>query len=307
MVASPVAGVQMWFVPIVDPDGFDGAPSGVAFDRNWSDHWGFDNEGSSAADRGPHAASEPEVAALGELLDDVRPTHLLEWQEGDHGRIVYPESWQVADPGDRRARVRGAGRLRRRALRDPRLLARPRRRAGDRQRHADRHRVSQVRHAGVRRAGPGRAASSSPSTSKARDFALDLATDGDAGPDFVPHTFAVSYGQPQTVEVNARRALGAVSVHWRVAGGPEQSEPLSEYKGGERYGAPGAVYHRLRGQVTGFRAGDSVQVWFEGGGETSAAVHVHRRRRPPRRTCSCSPPRTTPARIPVRSTPAPST
>ena len=96
-------------------------------------------------------------------------------------------------------------------------------------------------------------------------------------------------------------------MHWRVAGGPEQSEPVSEYKGGERYGAPGAVYHRLRGQVTGFRAGDSVQVWFEGGGERSDAVHVHRRRERPEATCSCSPPRTTPARIPARSTPAPST
>ena len=98
VVANPVAGVQMWFVPIVDPDGYDGAPSGVAFDRNWADHWGFDNEGSSAAARGPHAASEPEVAALGELLADVRPTHLLDWQEGDQGRIVYPESWQVQTP-----------------------------------------------------------------------------------------------------------------------------------------------------------------------------------------------------------------
>ena len=268
VVANPVAGVQMWFVPIVDPDGYDGPPSNVAFDRNWPDHWGFDNEGSSAANRGPHAASEPEVAALGDLLADVRPTRLLDWQEGEEGRILYPESWQVQTPAtdapafealagrdDAHSAILGyspgpAGEL---ATANGTLIDTAYRKYGTLAFavHIPDNGVELAEYA------------------KTRDFALDLAQDED-GPDFVPHEFTVSYGQPQTVEVNARRALGAVSAHWRVAGGPEQSEPLGEYKGGERYGAPGAVYHRLRGQVTGFRAGDSVQVWFEGGGESSA-------------------------------------
>src|SRR3954451_13445625 len=34
VVAHPVAGVSLWFVPVADPDGYDGHPSGVAFDRN---------------------------------------------------------------------------------------------------------------------------------------------------------------------------------------------------------------------------------------------------------------------------------
>ena len=93
---------------------------------------------------------------------------------------------------------------------------------------------------------------------KARDFALDLAQADDGGPDFVAAEFAVSYGRPQAVEVNARRSLGAVRVHWRVAGGAERSAPLQPYKGGERYGAPGAVYHCLRGEVGGFSAGGTV-------------------------------------------------
>ena len=267
VVASPVAGVQMWFVPIVDPDGFDGVSWDVEFDRNWSDHWGFDNEGSNAANRGPQAASEPEVAALGELLDDVRPTHLLEWQEGDAGRIVYPESWQVQTPAtDAPAFEALAGR-------DDPHSAIPTYSPGPAGELAVAN--GTLIDTAYRKYGTLAFAVHVPSGAneaaeyaRARDFALDLADD-DGGPDFVPHEFTVSYGQPQTVEVNARRSLGAVSVHWRVAGGPEQAEPLSEYKGGERYGAPGKLYHRLRGQVTGFRAGDSVEVWFEGGGETS--------------------------------------
>ena len=53
-------------------------------------------------------------------------------------------------------------------------------------------------------------------------FALDLARSandpanlkshlGNTAPDFVPTTFPISYGDPQTVEVNAKRELGAVT------------------------------------------------------------------------------------------------
>ena len=98
VVDHPVTGFRLWFVPLADPDSYDGAPSDVTFDRNWSDHWGFDNEGSSAATRGPRVVSKPEVAALGELIDDVRPTRLLDFQEGPLGRILYPESRQAQTP-----------------------------------------------------------------------------------------------------------------------------------------------------------------------------------------------------------------
>ena len=37
----------------------------------------------------------------------------------------------------------------------------------------------------------------------------------------MPTTFPVSYGDPQTVEVNAKRELGSVTVHWQVNGGRE--------------------------------------------------------------------------------------
>ncbi len=66
------------------------------------------------------------------------------------------------------------------------------------------------------------------------DFALDLAKSagdpanpvshlGNTAPDFVPTTFAISYGDPQTVEVNAKRELGDVRAYWRVNGGQTRS------------------------------------------------------------------------------------
>ena len=72
----------------------------------------------------------------------------------------------------------------------------------------------------------------------------------------------ISYGDPQTVEVNAKRELGAVTLHWRVNGGREHRAATKEFRGGSRYGGPGVYYHVLRGAVTGTFPGDEVEVWF---------------------------------------------
>ncbi len=61
-------------------------------------------------------------------------------------------------------------------------------------------------------------------------FALDVAKSaadpanpvshlGREAPAFEIHPFTVSFGDPQTVRVNAKRALGRVSLHWTVNGG----------------------------------------------------------------------------------------
>jgi hypothetical protein len=82
--------------------------------------------------------------------------------------------------------------------------------------------------------------------------------------------FSVSYGDPQEVRVLAKRSLGAVTLNYQVNGDPVQTRPTSEWTGGERYG-PGHqdYYHVMRGTVSGTSPGDSVKVWFTGGGETS--------------------------------------
>ena len=302
---------RLWFVPIVDPDGYDGAPSGVAFDRNWADHWGFDSEGSSdrpargyrgtprPSPRSPRSATCSTTCARRTCSTGRRATTAASSTR---------RAGRSQTPGDRRARVRGAGRP---DDAHSAILGYSPGPAGELA-TANGTLIDtayrQLRHAGLRRADPDRRRRARRVPQGARASRSTWRTDGDRRTGLrAAHVRRLLRPARRRVEVNARRALGAVSVHWRVAGGPERSEPLGEYEGGERYGAPGAVYHRLRGQVTGFRAGDSVQVWFEGGGETLGRVHVHRRRRRAPRTCSCSPPRTTPARIPARSTPAPST
>jgi hypothetical protein len=81
--------------------------------------------------------------------------------------------------------------------------------------------------------------------------------------------FKYSYGDPQPVQVLAKRSLGAVTLNYRINGGAVQSKPTSEWDGGERY-SPAAVHYReMRGVVTDTSPGDSVEVWFEGGGQRS--------------------------------------
>jgi Zinc carboxypeptidase len=82
-------------------------------------------------------------------------------------------------------------------------------------------------------------------------------------------TFKYSYGDPQPVQVLAKRALGAVTVKYQINGGPTQSASTSEWQGGEKYKPASVWYHVMRGTITGTKPGDSVKVWFEGGGQTS--------------------------------------
>ena len=82
--------------------------------------------------------------------------------------------------------------------------------------------------------------------------------------------FNVSYGDPQEVRVLAKKSLGAVTLNYTVNGGAVRTKPTNEWTGGERYG-PGHqdYYHVMTGTVTGTSTGDSVKVWFTGGGATS--------------------------------------
>ena len=108
-------------------------------------------------------------------------------------------------------------------------------------------------------------------------FALDLAKSaphpdqpvshlGNTVPDFAVSKFATCYGDPQTVEVNARRALSDVLVNYQVDGGAVRQAATSEFNGGERCGKTGGYDHRLRGAITGFSPGQSVKVWFTAAG-----------------------------------------
>jgi hypothetical protein len=75
--------------------------------------------------------------------------------------------------------------------------------------------------------------------------------------------FSVSYGDPQTVRVLAKRSLGDVTLHYQINGGAVQSKTTSEWNGGTRYGGAGDFYYRvMQSEVTGTNPGDTVKVWF---------------------------------------------
>jgi hypothetical protein len=112
---------ELWFVISANPDGYqytfdterlwrknlrdnngDGqitVGDGVDPNRNFAEHWGYDNEGSSPdpADetyRGPSAASEPETRAMAGLINRIKP----KFQSNLHSFgewLLYPQGWQV--------------------------------------------------------------------------------------------------------------------------------------------------------------------------------------------------------------------
>ena len=109
-----------------------------------------------------------------------------------------------------------------------------------------------------------------------RRFALDLALNrpriptnafsfqGRTTRNFYIDSFPESWGDPQAVQVTAKRSLGALRLRYRINGGAVRTASTKEWTGGERYGKdPGVYYHRVRGFVTGTKPGDRVQVWFE--------------------------------------------
>jgi hypothetical protein len=76
--------------------------------------------------------------------------------------------------------------------------------------------------------------------------------------------FDYSYGDPQPVQVLAKRSLGRVELKYRINGGRVRSASTKEWRGGERFTPADVHYHELRGVVRGGDPGDEVKVWFEG-------------------------------------------
>ena len=324
---------EMWFVPVVNPDGYqytfdqerlwrknlrdnngDGqitVGDGVDLNRNYPEHWNYEDEGSSSEPssdtyRGPAAASEPETQANMELVEQIPFSFALTYHS--YGRLLlYPEGWQVQTPSrddpiyqaltgtDAEPAVPGF---------DPDLAAELYTVNGDFTdwAHGEQETLAWTPELaqGCRGCGfvfPDNEDRVQKEFEDNLPFALDLVrsarrpakphshlgnttepfyletVSGDEtrahnpGSDF---RFSLSYGDPQPVEVLAKRSLGEVDVHYRINGGAEQTAATSEWDGGEAYGERHDVYyHQLRGEVTGTDPGDEVEVWFEGGDKRS--------------------------------------
>ena len=328
---------ELWFVISANPDGYqytfdherlwrknladnngDGQTTvgdGVDPNRNFAEHWGYDNEGSAPdpADetyRGPSATSEPETVAMQGLIDKVKP----KFQSNLHSFgqwLLYPQGWQVGTlDADYPIYVATGGTDAHPAIpgfnpgqsADTLYVTN-----GETTDYAD---VKAGTIAFTPELGEGVAGAGfvfpdnekliQAEFKKTLDFHLGLARsaadpenpESPVGIDVEPFyldaddidpqngqtslfdfKFGESYGDPQEVRVLAKRSLGDVTLHYQVNGGQVQSVPTGEWAGGEDYG-PGneqdlGIYHVVSGEVTGTDPGDSVKVWFEGGGATS--------------------------------------
>ncbi|WP_086661950.1 M14 family metallopeptidase [Lentzea kentuckyensis] len=123
-IKNLLKNTELWFILVANPDGYqytfdaerlwrknlrdnDGngqitVGDGVDPNRNFDEHFNYDNEGSSTATasetyRGPSAASEPETKAMQGLLDRIKPKFQSNWHSyGPY--ILYPQGWQTGSP-----------------------------------------------------------------------------------------------------------------------------------------------------------------------------------------------------------------
>ena len=286
-------------------DGVITPGDGVDLNRNYPTKWGYDNEGSSPSPasetyRGPSPGSEPETQALDALVGRVDFDFFVNYHSAAE-LLLYGTGWQVATPtpddviyeamagDDENPAVEGY---------DPDISAELYTTNGD----TDTHMTERYGTLGFT---PEMSTCEAASGVDPDDewepldcgsgfefpddeglvqaefeknvpFALSVAQSADdpddpesvvgrTAEDFRVDTFDVSYGDPQTVAVWAKRALRNLRVNYRVDGGRTQSTRVDEWAGGERYGDENDDYYaEFRGQVRGADAGDEVEVWFSG-------------------------------------------
>jgi hypothetical protein len=325
---------RLWFVVVANPDGYqytfdadrlwrknlrdnngDGqitSVDGVDPNRNFPEHWNYDDEGSSSLlssqiYRGPGPASEPETRAMIRLARRVRPRMVINYHT--YGNLIlYSFGWQVQTPSaDDPIYVALSGTDKNPAIAgyDPGVSAELYITNGETTDYmhavagalawtveisdgsgftfpddealiqAEFDKVKPFSLDVARSAGdPARPVSHQGRTTK--PFYLELAS-GDpekANNPLSDFRFDVSYGDPQPVQVLARRDLGRVTLRYQINNGGVRSAATSEWDGGKRFGEWGDVYYRImRGQVKGAQPGDAVKVWFEarGGRERSDA------------------------------------
>jgi murein tripeptide amidase MpaA len=323
---------ELWFVLVANPDGYQytfeeerlwrknlrdnngddaitGLVDGVDLNRNFPNHFKYDEEGSSSilsseTYRGTEAVSEPETEALKGLLDRIGFEFQVNWHSAGQW-LLYAEGWQIATPtADDPIYYALSGNLDEPAIEGfhPGLSSDVL--------YVTNGETTDYAHAAtgalawtpeLSEGCPGcgfvfpdddalvqqefernlpfaRSVAESADDPDDPDSALGIETEpfylksddpykeGIPGANFA---FDYSYGDPQPVQVLAKRSLGEVTLKYRIDGGPVQSGPTREWDGGETYDPADVYYRQMRGEVTGTDPGDSVEVWFEGGGERS--------------------------------------
>ena len=296
-------------------DGTITTGDGVDLNRNYDERWNYDNEGSSTESasetyRGSGPASEPEVKAHQALIDRMRFKFLLTYHS--YGPLLlYPYGWQVKTPSfDDPLFVEYTGTDANPAVPgyDPGVGADLYTTNGTTDDYSysktgalswtpelsegcdgcgfvfpDDEALVQAEFeknlAFAMRLARSTLDPANPVGATMKPFYLETTSldPEKAGNPLSNFKFSVSYGDPQPVQVIAKRSLGAVSLKYRINGGAVRTATTSEASGGERYGSGGDVYYRLmRGTVTGTSVGDRVEVWFEDARRQERVVHLRR-------------------------------
>jgi hypothetical protein len=268
---------------------------GVDLNRNLPDHFAYDTEGASpqpenATYHGPSAGSEPETQALMDLMAQVQFTFAVNYHS--YGKLLlYPFGWQDHTPSaDEPIYEALVGTTTNPAIPGyhPMLSTELYVTNGETMSwaHATHGTLAFTPELGEGLPGngflfPDNEALIRQEYELNRPFALDVARSaadpahpashlGNQAPPLTVDSFAVSHGDPQTVQARAARHLGDVTLHYRVSGGSGRAAPTAEWEGGARYGGPGDVHYRwVQGEVTGTAPGDSVEAWFDAGGVKS--------------------------------------
>jgi hypothetical protein len=286
-------------------DGQIAPGDGVDLNRNLATKWGYDNEGSSPEEgsetyRGPGPNSEPETKAVDSFIGRVGFEFFVNYHSAAE-LLLYGTGWQVATPtpddviyeamagDDANPAIPGY---------DPDISAELYTTNGD----TDTHMTELYGTLGFT---PEMSTCEAASDSVPDDewvaddcasgfnfpddeglvqaefeknipFALSVAKSADDPDDpesavgrraenFRVDTFDVSFGDPQTVAVVAKRAIKGLHMHYRIDGGRTRTADVREWRGGERYGDENDDYYaEFRGVVRGADRGDRVKVWFEG-------------------------------------------
>lgn len=323
---------ELWFLVVANPDGYqytfdnerlwrknlrdndnDGQitrADGVDPNRNYPEHFGYDEEGSSSqissdTYRGPSPASEPETQAMISLFDRADFSFQINWHSFGQW-LLYAEGWQTGTPtADDPIYYALSGNRDNPAIPDfePGLssdvLYVTNGETTD-YAHAERGTLAWTPELGEGDDDggfvfPDDEVQVQAEFERVLPYALDVAKSAADPANPVSHlgletkpfylksddtykyglplanfTFDYSYGDPQEVRVIAQRDLGDVTLKYSINGDDPVSATTEEWTGGDRYGGQTGVHYRIvSGFVTGTEPGDSVEVWFEGGGEVS--------------------------------------
>ena len=319
---------EYWFVIVANPDGYQytfasedtrlwrknlrdnnangttEVGDGVDPNRNYPEHFKYDEEGSSSVPssdtyRGTAAGSEAETQAIMRLYNRVGFVFHVNWHSAGQW-LLYPEGWQTGTPSaDDPIYFALSGNLDNPAIEgfhpglSSDVLYVTNGETTDFA-HSQRGALAWTPELSEGCEGCGFVFPDDEALVQAEfernlAFALDVAKSAQDPDDPVSHlgidtkpfylksddtyktglpganfTFAVSYGDPQEVRVLAKKTLRNVDLKYRINGGRVQSANASKLKGGERYGVT-AVYYQVMQQLgRGTKPGDQVTVWFEG-------------------------------------------